>query len=538
MSDLPPLDQLPEAMPARQRSIQLVWIIPLVAAILGIWLAVRTIMQTGPTVSITFLTAEGLEAGKTKIRYKDVDIGEVKTIAISPEHSKIVLTAQFTKDAEDFLAKDSRFWVVRPRISGGQVSGVSTLLSGAYIAVDPGESTESARHFKGLEVAPILTDKLPGRQFTLEAQDMGSLDIGSPVYFRHIRVGEVIAHELDPNGRDVHIRFFIHTPYDQYVTEASRFWNASGFDVTLDSSGLKLQTQSLTSILSGGVAFETPPDLLNSERAAPGFKFTLHRDRAIAMKTLNGEPEIFEVYFSDSLRGLSPGAPVEFRGIPIGEVLSVEVTFNEKSHWFDFPVRLAIYREQLETRRQDNRPRMSEPERNKLLGAMIARGLRAQLRSGNLLTGQLFVSLDFFPETPKYAMDWQRRPLQLPTVPGTVEELQQSVAKLMRRIDKIPLEEIGANTRDTLAHFNASAQSLDKLLKRFEGEVTPASTAALAELRKTLAELRKSVGKDSTLQQDLRNTLRETTRAVQTVRSLADTLDREPEALIRGKTED
>ena len=190
-------------MPARQRSIQLVWIIPLVAAILGIWLAVRTIMQTGPTVSITFLTAEGLEAGKTKIRYKDVDIGEVKTIAISPEHSKIVLTAQFTKDAEDFLAKDSRFWVVRPRISGGQVSGVSTLLSGAYIAVDPGESTESARHFKGLEVAPILTDKLPGRQFTLEAQDMGSLDIGSPVYFRHIRVGEVIAHELDPNGRDV-----------------------------------------------------------------------------------------------------------------------------------------------------------------------------------------------------------------------------------------------------------------------------------------------------------------------------------------------
>lgn len=539
MPELPPVDDLPEALPVSKPSIQLVWIIPLLAAVLGGWLAVKTVLETGPTITLTFLTAEGLEAGKTKVRFKDVDIGEVKTIAIAPDRSKIILTAQFTKEAESFLVKDTRFWVVRPRFSGGQVSGVGTLLSGSYIALDVGTSDQRERHYTGLEVAPILTDKLPGRQFMLEAQDMGSLDIGSPIYFRHILVGEVIAHELDPNGRDVHIRFFVHAPYDQYVTLATRFWNASGFDITLDSGGMKLETQSLTSILAGGVAFETPPDLLGSERAEPGFKFPLHKNRATAMKTLNGEPEIFELYFSDSLRGLLPGAPVEFRGIPIGEVLSVDVTFNRKSQWFDFPVRVAIYREQLDTRHKtDETARLSDRERNTLLNNMIARGLRAQLRSGNLLTGQLYVSLDFIPDAPKITMDWNRSPLQLPTAPGTVEELQQSVAKILRKVDKIPLEDIGKNTRDTLATLNASAQSLDKLLKRLEGEVAPESTSAIADLRKTLAGLQKSVGSDSPLQQDLRQTLRETTRAVQSVRSLADTLDREPEALLRGKTDD
>ena len=537
MSELPPIDDLPEALaiPPRRQAIQLVWIIPLVAAIVGGWLAVHTFMQTGPTITLTFLTAEGLEAGKTKIRYKDVDIGEVNTIAISPDRSKIVLTAQFTKEAESFLTKDSRFWVVRPRISGGQVSGFSTLLSGAYIALDVGVSPEKARHFEGLEVAPILTDKLPGRRFTLEAQDMGSLDIGSPIYFRHIRVGQVIAHELDPNGRDVHIQFFIHAPYDQYVTVATRFWNASGFDVTLDSGGLKLETQSITSIMSGGVAFETPPDQMDSERAAAGFKFPLHRDRTIAMKIMNGVPEIFIMYFSDSLRGLLPGAPVEFRGIPIGEVISAGATYNQKSRWFDFPVKVAIYRERVEG---DQQAELTQDQRNDLINRMIDRGLRAQLRSGNLLTGQLYVSLDFFPEAPKYTIDWGQSPPQIATVPGTVEELQQSVAKLMRKLDKLPLEDIGNNTRDTLATLNASAHSLDKLLKRFERELTPETTAAVADLRKTLATLQTAVGAESPLQQELRQSLRETTRAVQSVRTLADTLDREPEALLRGKTDD
>ena len=560
MPDLHSLEDLPEAVvsPKRGRSIQLVWIIPLVAAILGIWIAVRAVMQTGPTVTITFQTAEGLEAGKTKIRYKNVDIGEVETIAISKDRSKIVLTAQFTKEVEGFLVEDTRFWVVRPRISGGQVSGVGTLLSGAYIAVDVGESDQPSRHYEGLEVAPILTDKIPGRPFMLEAQDMGSLDIGSPIYFRHIHVGEVTAHDLDPNGRDVHIQIFIRAPYDQYVNVSTRFWHASGFDVTLDSNGMRMETQSLTSILAGGVAFETPANFLNSERAAPGFKFPLHKDHMVALKTVNSDPEVFVMQFSDSVRGLKLGAPVEFRGIEIGEVQSVDLIYNKKYKSFEFPVHVAIFREKLDVADKHGvLPKEDPQQRNELLETLISRGLRAQLRTGNLLTGQLYITLDFFPEAPKVNTNWAKLPIQLPTVPGAVEELQQSIGKIVRKVDKIPFEDIGNHTRntlaslnkipfeaigittrDSLANLNAATQSLNKLIKRLNEEVAPESTAALTDIRKTLVDVQKSLAPDSPLQQDLRRTLRETSRSAQSIRSLADTLDREPESLLRGKTED
>lgn len=542
MPELPPLEDLPEAVaaPKRQRVPQLIWIIPLLAALIGGWIAVHAILQRGPTVTISFLTAEGLEPGKTRIRYKDVDIGEVKAVAISRDRRHIIVTAQFTKEAESFLVENTRFWVVRPRISGGQISGFGTLLSGAYIAVDAGDSDQPRRDFTGLEVAPIVTDDQPGRRFMLEAQDLGSLDIGSAVYFRRIKVGEVVAHELDPNGTDVHILIFVHAPYDRYVSASTRFWNASGVDVSLDANGMRVETQSVASILAGGVAFETPPEAPQAEKAPPGAAFVLYKDQSTAMKMPDGEPQVYVMYFKDSLRGLVPGAPVDFRGIVIGEVQSVDVDYEAERKWFHFPVRVALYPQRLKMHIRDGSQPMqfADTDRNELLKAMVQRGFRAQLRTGNLLTGQLYIALDFFPEAPEARLDWNRKPLELPTVPGTVEELQQSVAKLLKKIDRIPLEDIGANARNTLATLNTAAGSLDRLLKRFDGEVAPESRKTLADLQKTLAEVRKTLAADSPLQQDLRQTLRETSRAAESLRSLADTLDREPESLLRGKSED
>jgi paraquat-inducible protein B len=541
MPELPPLNELPEALaiPPENRSVQWVWIIPLLAVCLSAWVGIKALLQSGPTVTISFLTAEGLEAGKTKIRYKDVDIGEVTAIAISEDRSKILVTATFKRESEAFLVKDTRFWVVRPRFSGGQMSGFGTLLSGAYIAIDIGKSTVSKYEFTGLEVAPILTDNLPGRQFMLEAQDMGSLDIGSPIYFRHIHVGEVIAHELDPNGKDVHIHVFIHAPYDQYVYTSTRFWNASGFDVTLDSNGLRLETQSVSAILSGGVAFETPPTQSEAGRAEAGSTFSLHKDRVTALKSMNSEPEIFVMQFGESLRGLTPGAPVEFRGLPIGEVQSVDVTYDKTRKIFEFPVHVAIFREHLDMHDHDGNPvPMDSSKRFELLETLIAQGFRAQLRPGSLLTGQLYIALDFFPDAPAVTTNWEKRPLQLPTVPGTVEELQQSAAKIMRKIDKVPLEAIGNKTGEALSSLNSAALSLNQLIKRLDAEVAPESTAAMAEIRKTLISIQNSLAVDSPLQQDLRQTLKETTRTAQSIRSLADTLDQEPESLLRGKTGD
>ena len=548
MPDLPPLEDLPEAvaLPARRRAPQLVLIIPILASLIGGMIAVQALRERCPEITISFLTADGLEPGKTRIRYKDVDIGEVKTVAISKDRTHVIVTAQFSKEAEDFLVEDTRFWVVRPRISGGQISGFATLLSGAYIAVDAGDSAASRRNFRGLEVAPIVTDDVPGRQFMLEAQDLGSLDIGSAVYFRRIRVGEVVAHELDPNGTDVHILVFVHAPYDRYVTASTRFWNAGGVDISLDANGLQVQTQSVAAVLAGCVAFETPPNAPKAAAAAPGTPFTLYQDRATALRSPDGEPQIFVLHFRESLRGLVEGAPVDFRGIVIGEVLSVDLNYDPNRKWFEFPVRVALYPQRLKTHaRGGATPQLDEAGRNELLKALIKRGFRAQLRTGSLITGQLYVALDFFPDAAEAKLDWSRKPLELPTVPGTVEELQQSVAKLLKRIDKIPLEDIGSNTKNALASLNAAAASLDKLLKRVDTDLTPEARTTMADVRKTLAGIQKTldgaqkaIATDSPLQQDLRQTLRETSRAAQSLRSLADTLDREPESLLRGKSEE
>src|SRR5512140_2141843 len=231
---LPPeLADIPDAVvePKRRRTLQLVWIIPILAAIIGASLAIKSYLERGPVITITFKNGEGMEPGKTKIKYKDVQIGLVKGIAIAPDRSHVIVSAELTRESEGFLVKDTRFWVVRARISGGNVSGLGTLMGGSYIGVDAGVSKEPQLAFKGLEMPPLVTMDLPGRQFVLRATDIGSLDIGSPIYYRRVQVGEVIAYELDKSGKGVTLKTFIRAPYDQYVKANTLFWHASGIDL-------------------------------------------------------------------------------------------------------------------------------------------------------------------------------------------------------------------------------------------------------------------------------------------------------------------
>lgn len=540
----PDLNRLPEAVAIakRRRLPQLVWIVPLIAVLIGAWLVANAIAQRGPTVVISFLAAEGIEPGKTRIRYKDVDIGEVKSVALAKDRSHVLVTAQLAKQAEEFLVSDTRFWVVRPRVSGGKISGIGTLLSGAYIGVDVGKSSEESSQFVGLEVAPILTSGLPGRHFVLHAGDIGSLDVGSPIYFRRIQVGEVVALELDKDGGNVTVKAFIHAPYDRYVTARTRFWNASGVDVSLDANGVRLQSQSLAAILLGGIAFETPASEQKADEAPANAAFVLHPDRTLAMKAPDGEPLILTLNFADSIRGLTPGAPVDFRGIVVGEVLSLGVEYEQEREWFHFPVRVALYTERIGLRLRGSGlgkdANSAASVRQGLLKAMNERGFRAQLRTGNLLTGQLYIALDFFPNLQKNHIDWSKAPRELPTVRGNFEELQVSLAKVLAKLEKMPLDEIGADLRNLLKTVDHSVSSIDKLAQRIDGEVAPEITAGIKDLRATLATLDRLLAVDSPLQQEARDALREIGRAAQSLRTLSDTLERQPEALIRGKTEE
>jgi paraquat-inducible protein B len=409
------------------------------------------------------------------------------------------------------------------------------LFSGSYIGVDIGKSDTKQREFVALDTPPIFTADIPGRQFVLQSAELGSLGVGSPVYYRQVEVGSVVAHELNPDGKAVTLKVFVHAPYDQYVTSNTRFWNASGVDVTVDATGIKVDTQSLTSILIGGVTFEAPPGSVAAP-AEENHLFVLADSRAQAMKLPDSIALPAVLYFRDSLRGLSIGAPVEFRGIVIGEVQSMNVEFDAAVGDFRFPVGITLYPERLTSMASDGAKATTDASvRRARFDLLTDRGLRAQLRTGNLLTGQLYVAFDFFPDSPKAQVDWTGTAPVLPTVVGAMTEVQETLSRLARTIEKLPLDQIGADVRQSLKTLNRTLDSADKFVKHLDSDVTPAAQITLEEARKTLKAAEQVIASDAPLQQDMRAVLRELGRTAQSLRALADYLERNPESLIRGR---
>jgi len=523
--DRPP-PQLPESriVAGKRRRLSAVWIIPLVAAFLGVWVAVTRILAEGPPITITFRSAEGLEAGKTKIEYNGVEVGLIKTIRLSDDHKSVITTAQMAPKTEAFFVEDTSFWVVRPRISGANVTGLGTLISGAYIGMEIGESKKSRRKFVALETPPVVTADIPGCFFILKSPDLGSLDTGTPVFFRRLQVGQVASYELDKDGRAFSVKVFVRAPYDQYVNPETRFWHASGIDVSLSASGLSVHTQSALSILVGGIAFETAATDPVQPPSEPNSVFTLFSNRAEAFKAPARDPQTFVLVFKQSVRGLTAGAPVEFRGIQVGEVVDVSAQVDAKTFEFSAPVTIQMEAQRLGVKVLDLVPGAElAAARRQMIDALVTRGVRAQLRTGNLLTGALFVSFDFFPDAPSATVDWSQKPVHLPTIPGQLEGIEANVASIIKKLDQVPFKGIGDDLQATIAE-------LDRTLVSARG--------TLDSGRGTLDNASKLIEPNAGLSAEIVNTLQEISRAARSMRVLADYLERHPEALIRGKTEE
>ncbi|PMS34493.1 paraquat-inducible protein B [Trinickia symbiotica] len=530
-SGLPP--DLPEPVAARRGGWlpSLVWVVPLIAALIGIALVVKSVVDRGPTISISFANAEGLEAAKTKVKYKNVDIGTVKTIRLSKDHTRVIVEVQLTKEASDFAVEDTRFWIVRPRIGTTGVSGLGTLLSGAYIGVDLGRSHNGETDFNGLETPPAVTGDQRGRRYTLQGDSLGSIDIGSPVYYRRVQVGQVVGFSLDKDGKGVTIQVFVDAPYDQYVGENSRWWHASGVDLRLDSSGLKLNTQSLATVIVGGLAFQSPPGQAVGQEAPDNMTFRLAGSESAAMREPDGPAFTVVMNFNQSLRGLSPGASVDFRGIELGEVTQIGVDYDAKTRSITMPVTMNLYPNRLGTRFRDALAKTGPNADKTLLTQLVARGLRGQLRTGNLLTNQLYVALDVFPNAPHIAFNPDATPLTLPTVPNTLEELQVQLADIASKLDKIPFDELSKNLNGTL-------KNADSLFKRLDTEVAPQARDTLAAAQKTFGAAQQTLQQDSPMQSDVHQALTQLTQTLQSLNALADYLERHPESLLRGKAKD
>lgn len=524
----PALEPTQPAVVRRHWSVSLVWLVPILAGLIGIGMMAHAWLSQGPEITIRFNTAAGLEAGKTSVKYKDVIVGSVTRIALSPDDTHVIATVALDKSAERLTAQDTRFWVVRPRIGVGGVSGFDTLLSGAYIAVDAGQSSESARAFTGLETPPTVVSDTPGKTYVLQAADLGSLSIGSPLYYRSIQVGQVEGFQLSEDGQSVRVQVFVNAPYDQFVSTDTRFWNASGVDVSVSADGLKLNTESVATILAGGIAFGAPPRT-TGEPAQANAVYTLHKDMQAAMAPPDGPALYVKLRFEQSMRGLTTGAPVQFAGMDFGRVVSIALDYDAKSETFPTMVGILIYPQRLGDV-LESLPKAKgnmEERAAAFLPSMVEHGLRAQARTANLLTGQLYISLDFIANAPRVAFDRNARPLMLPTVNGAFDQLQEQMASIVGKINKIPLESIGRN-------LDASLAELNRTLKQVNAQVLPATAQTMEQAQQTLRSAQDALSQESPLQQNLNQTLQELGRTVRSLRSVTDLLSDQPQSLIRG----
>lgn len=514
-----------------KRRLSAIWIVPLVAALIGAWLTWKSIHEKGPLITISFRTAEGLEARKTKLKFRDLDVGVVEDIRLAEDLSHVEVKARMQKDFSPYLTESTRFWVVRARVTAAGISGVGTLLSGAYIGVDPIAQGTPSTVYDGMETPPLITSRESGKRFVLRSPVMGSLGIGVPVYFRQVTVGEVVRAELDPSGDHVNVDVFVRSPYDMRVHEGSRFWNTSGFDATVDKDGLHIQTESVVSMVIGGIAFDTPGGDL-TPLANEAHLFPLYPDKRSLETQVYAVKQRFILYFDGSVRGLTPDAPVEFRGLQIGHVVDVKLVYNPTTNGLEIPVVIEI-----------------EPERIGLAGEgdldpalrlqrLVERGLRAQLQTGSLLTGTLIVDLDIRDKGIPSAPPHKDAPYpELPTVPTQLEAITSSATAFLNKLQRLPLEQLGSSANEAVASLKQTLDQTRELAAAMQKDVVPGMSRAMSEAEKLLANSQRLVGPESPINQDLRKMLVELTDAARSLRLFADHLERHPEDLIRGRSQ-
>lgn len=552
----PAAEPVPAPQLRRHGGPSLVWLIPLLTVLIGGWLIYRTVAEKGPLVTITFRTAEGLEVGKTRVKYKSLDIGVVEQLRFSEDFSRVEVRARLHKEAAHFLRRDSRFWVVKPHLSVRGISGLSTLVSGSYIEIEPGEGAPQTL-FVGLEVPPVVKADEAGRRITLMSRRLGSIDRGSLIYYQGIRAGEVLGYELANDYRSVLIHAFIKTPFDRMVRSNTRFWNASGIDLALGTDGVRVHTESLQSLLFGGIAFDTPEPQEGGAEDIDGLVFTLHDDlKSIGEQAYTSKVR-FLLFFEESVRGLTVGAPVEFKGIRIGAVTDVRLEYDERAAAFRIPVTIEI-----EPERVLERAGAMKRAPKQAFQALVKRGLRARLQTGSLLTGQLFVELDMHPKTPLRLANAGGPHPELPTIPAALGQMTEALRSILEKLDRVDLEGIGADLRGTLkgtnavanapqlerslADLQASLASMRAILHKVESRAEPltanleqALAAARDALRKATATMTLVDGvlaPDAPLHDHAARLAQELGETARAIRSLVEMLERQPQSLLFGRT--
>jgi paraquat-inducible protein B len=516
-----------------------VWIIPLLALVLGAYMIVYTWMTEGPEITVAFETAEGLVAGKTKIKYRNVDMGLVEEVVLTEDFEGVVAKISLEPQARALLREDTRFWLVTARIGVGNISGLDTLLSGAYLQLAPGTGKKGQRNFTALETPPLTPSHAPGLRLQLYTDQAGSVSTGDSVIYKGYKVGRVESTHFDPERRQVGYHIFVDAPFHELIDSSVRFYNVSGITFKAGADGLQISTGSMDTVLLGGVTFGTPEGMPAGEPVENNTEFKLYasKDLAESQPYLHKLPLV--VRFSHSIKGLKPGAPVEYRGITIGNVdrLMVKEVVDQQSspegfHGKGESIPVLIHIEPARIELPDNAESV-DAFKDSIESAVSSRGLRATLETGNLLTGAKYVYIDFFEDVPDAEVGSFSGYMTIPTVSGGFDQTLVKVNSLLDKFNALPLDV-------TVSKTNSAIEELDKTLAGLRVLLEEDSTKALPdELNATLKELRRTLdgfSPGSPIYQSLNNSLHQLNRTLGNVESLTRTLSDQPNAAIMPST--
>lgn len=541
--------------PRRLQRLSLVWMVPALAICLGLYLALNFYRQQGPQVTIIFDSAEGLIAGKTPIRYRDVNIGLVDDIILSDDLESVIVKAKMAVNARRFLNDQARFWVVRPRVGTSGVSGLGTLLSGAYIQVDSVAGGEFRSSFDGLDQPPLTDGNAPGMRLVLLSDQAGYVSVGSPVYYRQVKVGRIEARRFLEDYQGVEFDVFIDAPHHEIIRNTTRFWYISGFDFTVNSDGFRVNTPSLEALAQGGIAFDVIEEFAFPEPVKSGHTFQLYESQITAREAILRDAGVrteFTVYFQGSVRGLSAGASVEFRGVQIGTVTDVRLTYDEVLDTVRVPVVIEVQPERVRGF-QDN-----DLDESEIIKSAISKGLRAKLQSGNLLTGQLYVSLDMYAsDGPKHLAKTASGMPILPSVPSDLDQITEGLQRVLAKINELPIEQLidnaasalaeadlllsGFNEQDLPADLDGALYATDATVKeywRLASDSRKQLDKLSGQLQQLLAVSGESVAgiaPDSPLYYNVLNVLRDMQSAARAVQLVSESVERKPEEFLFGK---
>ncbi|MBU0656159.1 MAG: MCE family protein [Gammaproteobacteria bacterium] len=546
-------DDLPDVDVREQRWPSPVWLIPLTALLIGCWLLFQTWYQKGPDIIVQFSSAEGIESGKTEVRYKAVTVGKVKKLKMSDDLKYIEANIELNKEIGRHLGSDARFWVVSPRVNRSGVSGLTTLFSGTYIGMDPGTNTDDLSFYQGEDRPPVIAPSENGKRFFLLADSLGSMDIGAPIFYKQLQVGEMIDYKLLPEQDQVRMEVFIRDPYYDFVRTNTRFWNASGAEFKMSAAGAEFRMESLTSLLIGGIAFETPKSFAAGEISNDGDEFVLYSNFAASQEKQFSQKLYYVMYFSGTVRGLAVGAPVEFQGIPVGQVENIDMRMDRESLVVRIPVLVSIQPQQFDEK-------ISKDDAEATMRKLVEKGLRAKLDTASLLTGQKLITLSmekdaepaqiaatqFYSEFPTVGSALDDLPLMAIDIMASLQETLDSVKKL---VGSGKLDKTVDNLNGVLAEAERAVKAAKQAIMTVDKDTLPSVNKSInqitLDLGKTLQKIQGSMvqidrltAQNSPTQYQLQEMLEELTAASRSVRSLTETLQRQPTSLIRGKKGD